>query len=232
MNVGFSPFAAAVFELALSPVRRLLLRGPLTGRLPVVDPGVPVVLAANHTSWWDGFLLRDVQKRLRPGARLFTVVLERELRRRPFLRWMGCVGVEPGNGVSVLRLFRLLRQERRRDADSVFAVFPQGRIWPSGRRPLGFERGVSVLCSMIAPVIVVPVGIHLEPLNRAAPTAFIAIGKPQTWTSGQPDCRKLEAAVEHELDRIRRFLDRHGEDAPGRWTAAVNAGFQEDMDSQ
>lgn len=222
MKVGFSPFALAVLELALAPLRRVFLRGPVLGPVLAAETGIPLLLVANHTSWWDGFLVRDVQKKLRPGARLFTVMLESELRRRPFLRVMGCVGVEPGNRMSALRVFRRLQTERQRDANTVFAFFPQGRIWPASRRPLGFERGVSVLCSMLAPVAVVPVALHVEALNHIAASAFVALGERETWTAGQPDCRRLESAVEVQLDRIRRFLERYGEDAPGRWTRGAN----------
>ena len=222
MKAGFRPLAAAVFELLFFPLRRALLHGPLIAGLPVaLDERNPVLLIANHASWWDGFVLRDVQRALRPGGRLFTLMTTRELRRHPYLRWMGCVGMEPGRRASVLAAFRRLRQERRRDPSGVFALFPQGAIWPAGRRPLGFERGVSVLASRLAPVTLLPIGIHLESLNRAAPTAFVSLADPIAHGHGQPGVRGIEAAVEAELDRIRRFLEAHGEAAPRLWASAA-----------
>lgn len=219
---GFRPLAVAAFESVFSPFRRARLHGPLIAGLPVVlEERCPVMLIANHASWWDGFVLRDVQRALRPGGRLFTLMTTRELRRHPYLRWMGCVGMEPGRRASVLAAFRRLRQERRRDSSAVFAFFPQGAIWPAGRRPLGFERGVSVLASLLAPVTLLPIGIHLEALNRAAPTAFVSLGRPVPHKRGRPDVRGIEAAVEAELDRIRHFLEAHGEAAPRLWAGAA-----------
>jgi len=217
MNDGFRPAAVGAFERAFAPLRRALLHGPLLAGAQETPPaGTPLLLVANHSSWWDGFILRDVQRRFRPRSRLFTLMTTRELRRHPYLRWMGCVGMEPGNAASVLRAFRRLRDEARHDRDAVFAVFPQGSIWPATRRPLGFERGVSVLASLLAPVTVVPVGIQLEALNRAAPTAFVSIG-PAILAEGALAPATLERAVEAEIDAVRHFLDAAGEHAPRLW---------------
>lgn len=218
LNDGFRPAAVGVFELAFAPIRRALLHGPLlAGVAPALPPDAPVLLVANHSSWWDGFILRDVQRMLRPGARFFTLMTTRELRRHPWLRWMGCVGIEPGNATSVLRAFKQFRDEARRDTSTVFAVFPQGSIWPSTRRPLRFERGVSVLAARLAPVRIVPVAIHLEHLNRAMPTAFVSAGPAIDATGEIPAPAALERAVEAELDAIRRFLDDAGERATRLW---------------
>jgi len=221
LSDGFLPAAVGVFELAFAPIRRLFLHGPMVaGSAEAMPAGAPVLLVSNHTSWWDGFILRDVQRGVRPRGRLFTLMTTRELRRHPYLRWMGCVGLEPGNAASVLRAFRRLRDEARRDRDAVFAVFPQGSIWPPTRRPLGFERGVATLAKRLAPVTIVPIGITLEPLNRAAPTAFVSTGRAIHAVDGAPDAATLERAVEAELDAIRWFLDESGEDAVHRWPRA------------
>lgn len=195
------------------------MAGPRGG----VDPAAPVLLVSNHTSWWDGFMIRDVQRRLRPAGRLYTLMTQRELRRHPYLRWMGCVGMEPGRPGSVLRAFRRLRDERRRYPRAVFAFFPQGAIWPASRRPLGFARGVSVLAGILAPVTIIPVGIRIEALNRAASTAFVSLGAPVAHAGGRADTRALEAAVEAELDALRHHLDEYGEAAPQSWPPAASA---------
>ncbi len=220
MNDGFRPAVVGAFELAFAPLRRALLHGPLlAGALEAPPAEGPLLLVANHSSWWDGFILRDVQRRLRPRSPLYTLMTTRELRRHPYLRWMGCVGLEPGNASSVLGAFRRLRDVARNDRSAVFAVFPQGSIWPPTRRPLGFERGVSVLTSLLAPLTVLPVAIHVEPLNRAAPTAFVSIG-PALPAEHRPEPATFERAVETELDAIRDFLDDTGERAARLWPSA------------
>ena len=78
MKTRFSRTGFAIFDLVFRPwlrghIHRIEVRGSVS--LPADRP---VVIAANHTSWWDGFLLRDLQRRLRPEAPLYTVMLESE----------------------------------------------------------------------------------------------------------------------------------------------------------
>lgn len=214
MDSRFSRAALAAFELLFTPWRRRRLRAVLLTGLPEGLPaGRPLLLAANHVSWWDAFLLREVHRALRPAAPLYTVMRLRELERIPFFRWTGAVGIEPAFPATVLAALRFLRERVQERPDSVVLFFPQGRIWPSHRRPLGFRRGVELFARRLAPVVL-PVAIHLEPLSTAAPTAFLSVGEP---VEGAPDAREMEARVEAELDALLAFLARHGEDAPRAW---------------
>ena len=72
--------------------------------------------------------------------------------------------------------------------------------------------------------MVLPVGIHIEPLNRASPRAFISVGEP-IGSALRPTAEDLERAVESELDQILEFLDRHGEDAASEWPHANSRLF-------
>jgi 1-acyl-sn-glycerol-3-phosphate acyltransferase len=202
------------FELLLSPWRRHMLAHSRPVGLPATVPAnVPLVLVANHTSWWDGLLLRDIHRALRPRAPFYIVMTETELRRFPFFRLMGAVPLEPGSVASVLRMVRSLRALVRQRPDATIAFFPQGRIWPAWRRPLGFKRGIEMILDAIGPCAVLPVGIHMEPLNRSAPSAFVLAGQPLTLAAGSTmTAAALEVLVEDRLTTIQSVLTLHGED--------------------
>jgi len=193
-----------------------------------VDPEaapVPLILVGNHVSWFDGFLLREVQRRLRPRSTLRTVMLSSELRWNPVLRSLGGTGFDPQRPLSlrgVIRTLRSVRDEERRRGGLVVSFFPQGRIYPSFRRPLGFAAGVELLARALAPCRVMGVGIHLEPGNRVAPSAFL-YGAPPRFvdTSRRLDVELLERDVAEALDRIHHHLAVHGERGPDRWPHAV-----------
>jgi 1-acyl-sn-glycerol-3-phosphate acyltransferase len=109
MNSRFSPAAVRAFELLFHPWMRRRVHAVRVAGLPMgVAPTRPLLLASNHVSWWDAFVLREVQRVLRPGAPMYTLMSEAELARLPFFRWMGVVGIENGSPGSVARALRLL----------------------------------------------------------------------------------------------------------------------------
>lgn len=215
----YSGAAFRGFELAFRPWQsRRLRRTPIVG-LP--DPAtlptdLPLVLVANHTSWWDGFLLRDVQLALRPRSPMYTVMTRRELRRFPFLRLLGGTGLDTESRTGALSMMRSLGTALRHRPDAVVVYFPQGRIRPSWARPLEFRRGVELLLRSVGPCTVLPVGLHIEPLNAVAATSFIAAAAPLSVTDGAVTAAHLESVITARLDSLQRHIGRYGEDAPAR----------------
>ncbi|MEO8946020.1 MAG: 1-acyl-sn-glycerol-3-phosphate acyltransferase [Gemmatimonadaceae bacterium] len=176
----------------------------------------PVMLVANHVSWWDGFVLRAIQRRLRPSSTLYTIALERELRQHTILRAIGGIGIDPTSPDSILRAVRKFQSKRRALPIAMFGYFPQGCITPSFRRPLGFRRGVELFVRAIAPVAVVPVAIHIEPIVSAAPTAFISVGAPIHCVDSI-DHLLLQRHIQDMLDATYAFLSEHGENSVAAW---------------
>ena len=212
MSRGFSPLANAGFSTVFRPwMKRRFSTVSVTTPRAQVFRDVPLMLAANHVSWWDGFLLIELQRLLRPGAPFHTIMLESELRQHPFLRRIGAIGIDPQSPSTVLAAIRELTQRVEERPDSVIFFFPQGRIWPSFRRPLGFKRGIEVFCQAIDSVVI-PVAIHIEPLNRIAPHAFVHAGEPLRDRDGLSASR-LELHVQRELDDLMTLLRTYGEDA-------------------
>src|SRR5690606_32894375 len=82
----------------------------ITGIPPAVPSDRPVILAANHVSWFDGFLLREVQRMLRPRAPFHAVMSATELERFPFFRWLGVVGIDRTQPTSVARAIHALER--------------------------------------------------------------------------------------------------------------------------
>jgi len=191
--------------------------------VPEIRSDYPVILVANHTSWFDGFLLREVHRRIRPGAPLRSVMLDRELRRNPVLRWIGGTGFDPGHPQTLRSAIRALAGLRSEGV--VVSYFPQGHIFPASRRPLGFRPGIDLLARQMAPVHVVPVALHLEMANRVRPTAWIVQGQALTLDCPEVGTGPLVAKVEPPLHlvlegRVTQLLDHlfahlhtHGEGA-------------------
>lgn len=216
MDSRWQPPAVRAFELFFRPWREARVRTLAAGLPRGLPDGVPLLLAANHVSWWDPFTLREVQRALRPGAPFFTVMLEAELARRPSFRRIGVVGLDPASPASLRACIRQLRRLLDAHPDGSVCFFPQGRIWPSFRRPLGFRPGIGLVARELAPLQILPIGLHVEPLSATRPTVLASAGEP-VRVDGRLDPADVESAVERELDAIHAFLSRHGEDAVRHW---------------
>lgn len=175
-----------------------------------------MVLAANHVSWFDGFLAREAQRHLRPDAVFRTLMLASELKRSRTLRALGGMGFDPSRPLSLRSVLRALSDVR--DDGLVVAFFPQGRIYPSFRRPLGFEPGLGLLTRTLAPCTVVGLGLHLEQGNHLAPRAFIHATAPlRIPADEEAEVAEVERRVQDALEAIHRELARWGEDAWKHW---------------
>jgi hypothetical protein len=222
-----SPRAWGLFELGFRPwLGRQLAGVHLAGvedaaaaiRANPAAAGAPILFVANHTSWFDGFLLREVHRDLRPGSPLRSIMLHSELSRSRTLRWIGGTSLDPDRPATLRGTLREL--DALRHEGVVVSFFPQGRIFPATRRPLGFRSGVELVVRRLAPLTVLPVAIHLEMGNLPRPTAWILAGAP-AWVEGdgvpEVGAEGLEARVSGLLARVQGLLHTHGEGARDHW---------------
>ncbi len=232
---GGSPWRWRAFELGLRPWLWTRLAGIQLAGLPdpgTLDPARPLVLVSNHTSWYDGFLLRALHRELRPDGALLTLMLERELRKAPVLGFIGGVGFDPERPATLRGALRQVEaaaarasaRTRARGAGPAptLSFFPQGTITPATRRPLGFRKGVELVARRLAPAYLLPVAVRLEAGRKIRPTAWVLAGEPVVAEpSGPvPGAEVLEARVTALLDRIAGHLHDHGEGAEGAWPPA------------
>lgn len=208
----FHPLAAKCFETVFLPLRKFHLGEIRFLNLPEVLPeDRPILLVGNHVSNWDGFVFRELQTRLRPAWPIYSVMLEKELRRLPIFRLLGGVGIDPGSPASVTGAIRALGSLRRKSPEFFLSYFPQGSIYPSFKRPLDFKGGVDLFIRALTPLTVLPVGLHIEPMRKLAPTFFASVGRPIKMDDATSSFQELENLVQSEIDRLHQGLCRQGE---------------------
>jgi 1-acyl-sn-glycerol-3-phosphate acyltransferase len=208
----FSPLAAKMFETVFLPMRDFRLGALHVLNLPADLPaGRPVLLVGNHVSNWDGFLFRELQRRLRPNWPIYSVMLEEELRRYPIIRLLGGIGIRPDSSASVASSLRRVAALRKDSPDFFLSYFPQGRIYPSFKRPLDFRAGIDLFVRALAPLTLLPVGLHMEPLRKLSPSVVMSLGRPMPIDRPSPLHRVVEGLVQAEIDRIHAMLCEHGE---------------------
>jgi len=182
----------------------------LLGDLPGPDPALPLLLAPNHSSWWDGFLAYFLNLR-RFGRPFYVMMLESELSKYPFFSRLGAYSIDPGQPKSVVASLQYTVKLLDRSPAPLVSIFPQGELLPWGKRPLNFKRGIAWLGEHYpGKVNILPLAIRCEHLGEQRPEAFFLFGKNLVCGPGNfPGIRALEELEESLLqDLALRIVNR------------------------
>lgn len=104
------------------------------------DDGSPVLMIANHFSWWDGF----IQYRLNDlyfHRKLHVMMLEEQLRRFMVLNQCGVFSIRK-NSRDIVKSLHYCSELLSVNSNMVL-IFPQGKIESMHRGYLSFEKGLS-----------------------------------------------------------------------------------------
>lgn len=103
------------------------------------DKNRSILLLGNHISWWDGFWPLELNRRLF-RKRYHVMMLEEELRKRPFMAQGGAFSIKPGSRdlVNSLRYAGdVLHQPQ-----NLVLIYPQGKIHSQHEHSIVFNPGV------------------------------------------------------------------------------------------
>lgn len=199
-------------------LKRHFCRFHLLGERPSPDPAYPLLLLPNHSSWWDGFWVYLLNRKLfqRP---FYVMMLERELRKYPFFARIGAFGIDPHNPKGILHALRytgeVIRAPHARGKPLV-CIFPQGELRPWARRPLNYKRGIDwIIEKYTGKINVIPLAIRAEHLGQQYPEVFFLFGKSYLYDAGSfPGIDLLEEIENFLLDdlALRIVYGESGED--------------------
>lgn len=137
------------------------------------DREIPLIIYANHSSWWDGILIFEISRKAKLD--FFVMMEEKQLKDLQLFRKLGAFSVvreNPRKAIeSINYAVRLLKNPHR-----TLLVFPQGEILPSDLRPLNFYNGLSRIIEKTGKVFAAPLAIRYEFLGEFKPQIFVKIG--------------------------------------------------------
>ncbi len=162
-----------------------------SGALPGGDE--PLILYANHTSFWDGFVVHALAHAA--GREGYVVMEEQNLARYRFLTRLGALSLRRGDRASALETLRHCAKVLERPRATLL-LFPQGRLERAGA-PLRFERGLHVL-ARLSGARAVPVGLRYAFFEHEYPDVLLAPGEPHA-VDGIDACERALAA---QLERL------------------------------
>ncbi len=169
-----------------------------------LPPDRPVLALANHSCWWDGFLIH-LLTRAAPQRDFFCMMEEKQLRHFPFLTRIGAFSVNlesPRQVATSLRFtLRLLA-----DPTKLVWLFPQGVMAPADA-PLDLRPGAAFLLRKTPGALFLPVAFRYGFRREQKPEAWIRIHPPEPAPTHSD--ASITAALEAARHQLRLAWDQH-----------------------
>jgi len=135
------------------------------------DSDLPTLILPNHFSWWDGFFISYLNRKIF-RKKFYVMMLEEQLNAHPFFRKTGAFPVNK-NPKSIIHSMRYAI-EILKNRDNLLAFFPQGQFESIYQQPIHFKRGLSWLLTNLENEIQVVFAANLtEYFDSAKPYLFI-----------------------------------------------------------
>lgn len=162
------------------------------------DKHFPLLIYANHSSWWDGLVAFEISRAAQLDS--FFMMEERQLRKLRLFLKLGAFSVvreKPRQAVqSIVYAADILRKKPNR----AVWIFPQGVILPNDLRPLNFYNGLTKIIEKVGNCYATPVAMRFEFLGDVKPDIFVKIGEPEFFNLRERiNSRQTTALFENKL---------------------------------
>ena len=156
----------------------------------------PLIVYANHSSWWDPMVSILLAQTLLPGRRHYAPMDAEALARYPILRKLGIFPVEMTTARGAAQFLRT-GQAILRDG-GVLWVTPQGRFADPRAWPLAFKPGLAALALRVPEVTLLPLAIEYTFWDERLPETLLHVAPAVRLDEGlatESATRKLEAEL-------------------------------------
>lgn len=116
-------FNAYEFKILKNTFNRFILLNDVN----FLSTNKPVLLLPNHFSWWDGFFVDFLVRSCDAAKKFHIIMLEEQLKRYWFFRFLGAIGFNPTNPKGVINLANKIANLLSNPLNLV-VFYPQGEI--------------------------------------------------------------------------------------------------------
>ena len=170
-------------------------------RFEVVDG--PLIVYANHSSWWDPMVSVLLAQALLPGRKHYAPMDASALERYPILRRIGIFPVEMSTARGAAQFLRTSQEILERG--DVLWVTPQGRFADPRVLPLAFKPGLGAL-AVRTQATLMPLAIEYAFWDERLPETLLHIGEGiciESGTSIDDATHELEKVLGEAMERLK-----------------------------
>ena len=199
-----------IFALYLTRLcKRHFQKISVLGKIPETDPALPLLLLPNHSTWWDGFFVYLLNKKIF-RRRIYLMMLEAQLARHKFFARLGAYSINPHSAGSIKNSLRysVAVLNEKMASRPMLCIFPQGELLPWDKRPLVYKNGLeTILSGYGGEVNLLPLAIKTEFLNEQRAEAFFLFGENIPANSNTfGGMQRLQVIEEILLDDLKRRI--------------------------
>jgi 1-acyl-sn-glycerol-3-phosphate acyltransferase len=141
----------------------------------------PLVVYANHSSWWDPMVSVLLGEQLLPGRAHYAPMDAAALAKYPILRRLGIFPVEMTTARGAAQFLRT--SQAVLESGGVVWITPQGRF-ADPREPLAFKPGLGALAVRVPGLTLVPLAIEYTFWDERLPETLLRVGEPMKLQAG------------------------------------------------
>jgi 1-acyl-sn-glycerol-3-phosphate acyltransferase len=153
-----------------------------------IDPERPLLILANHFSWWDGFTNYYLNLRYF-GKQYYVMMLEEELQKRLFLRNIGAFSVKRGHKSLLDSLQYAV--DLLQDPQNMLLIFPTGGLQSLYAGNFAFEKGTERMLKNAPPNLQVVFSFILPEFGAyPRPALHAYLHSHEDWRADLPALEK------------------------------------------
>ena len=169
-------WAKLVFDIYL---KRLLKKSfydfRIINNLPLIDKSKSLIVTPNHFSWWDGFFIYWVNKKLF-NRKLYILMLEEQLKRYWFFKKLGCYSIDLNDNRKMIASLKYTL-DLAQNSDNLIIIYPQGEIQSYEQRPVQLRDGIDFIAKRSKNVFqIVPIAFKIHYTNERLPIVYTRFG--------------------------------------------------------
>ncbi len=143
----------------------------------IVDSGEPLVVYANHPSWWDPLLAHFLNRGLFPNRQFRAPIDAAALAKYKAFAKLGFYGVQTETAAGAAEF---LKHSKRilESPDSALWLTPEGRFADSRDHAAELMPGLAHLCSRRRDGVALPVALEYVFWDERLPVSLVRLGEP------------------------------------------------------
>ena len=170
-------WAELVFDIYLKRIlKKSFYDFRIINDLPNIDKSKSLIVTPNHFSWWDGFFVYWLNKKIL-NKKLFIMMLEEQLKRYWFFQKIGCYSIDLNDSK---KMFTSLKYTLglTQIPENVIIIYPQGEIQSYELRPFELKDGVDFLAKKSkSDFQIIPIAFKIHYTNERLPIVYARFGK-------------------------------------------------------